>query len=91
MQGEPGFYVREGVSMRAMTATQRAAALGLMRASLSAKGFELTRDIMRLNQTPANLDLFAANLDQATRQHIHTVLRTPNGNDYGRICSGSTT
>ncbi len=50
-----GYYVREGVSMREMTAAQRNAALGLMRASLSAKGFELTRNIMRLNETLAEM------------------------------------
>jgi hypothetical protein len=50
-----GYYVREGVSMREMTVSQRNAALGLMRASLSAKGFELTRNIMRLNETLAEL------------------------------------
>ncbi len=50
-----GYYVREGVSMREMTSGQRDAALGLMRVSLSAKGFELTRNIMRLNETLAEM------------------------------------
>lgn len=50
-----GYYTREGVSMREMTAGQRDAALGLMRASLSAKGFELTRNIMRLNESLAEM------------------------------------
>lgn len=50
-----GFYVRDGVSMREMTAGQRNAALSLMRSSLSAKGFELTRNIMRLNETLAEM------------------------------------
>ena len=50
-----GFYIRDGVSMREMTAAQRNAALNLMRASLSAKGFELTRNIMRLNETLAEM------------------------------------
>ncbi len=50
-----GYYVRDGVSMRDMSAAQRNAALGLMRASLSAKGFELTRNIMRLNETLAEM------------------------------------
>jgi hypothetical protein len=38
-----------------MTEAQREAAFGLMRASLSAKGMQLTRDIMRLNETLAEL------------------------------------
>ena len=50
-----GYYTRQGVSMREMTGSQRHAALGLMRASLSAKGFELTRNIMRLNETLAEM------------------------------------
>jgi len=49
------FYVRQGVSLREMNDTQRAAAFGLMRASLSARGMELTRNIMRLNETLAEL------------------------------------
>jgi hypothetical protein len=49
------FYARQGVSFADMTDRQRAAAFGLMRASLSAQGFELTRNIMRLNETLAEL------------------------------------
>jgi len=49
------FYVRQGVSLQEMTDTQRDAAFGLMRASLSVKGFELTRNIMRLNETLAEM------------------------------------
>lgn len=43
------FYIRQGVSFEEMSQAQRDAALGLLRASLSAKGLKLTRDIMRLN------------------------------------------
>jgi hypothetical protein len=49
------FYARQGISFAEMTDAQRDAAFGLMRASLSAKGFELTRNIMRLNETLADL------------------------------------
>lgn len=49
------FYVRAGVSLQEMTDAQRDAAFGLMRASLSARGLELTRNIMRLNETLAEL------------------------------------
>ena len=49
------FYARQGVSFAEMTAAQREAAFGLMSASLSARGFELTRNIMRLNETLAEL------------------------------------
>ncbi|AXC11602.1 hypothetical protein ACPOL_2278 [Acidisarcina polymorpha] len=50
-----GYYVRSGVSMRDMTTPQREAAMALMRASLSAKGFDLARNIMRLNETLAEM------------------------------------
>jgi hypothetical protein len=49
------FYVRQGVSFQEMTDAQREAAFGLMRASVSLKGFELTRNIMRLNETLAEM------------------------------------
>ena len=49
------FYVRQGVSFSEMNERSAEAAFGLMRASLSAKGFELTRNIMRLNETLAEL------------------------------------
>ena len=49
------FYARQGVSFADMTDRQREAAFGLMRASFSSQGFELTRNIMRLNETLAEL------------------------------------
>jgi hypothetical protein len=50
------FYVRQGVSFKEMTEPQREAAFGLLRASLSAKGLQLSRDIMRLNTTLGELN-----------------------------------
>jgi hypothetical protein len=49
------FYVRQGISMHEMTESQRELAFGLLRASLSTRGFELTRNVMRLNETLAEL------------------------------------
>ena len=49
------FYARQGVCFAEMTNAQQQAAFGLMRASLSAEGFELTRNILRLNETLAEL------------------------------------
>jgi len=49
------FYVRQGVSFQEMSEAQRGAAFGLLEASLSARGLKLTRDIMRLNETLAEL------------------------------------
>jgi len=42
-------YDRQGVSFREMTPVQRERAFGLLGAGLSAKGLQLSRDIMRLN------------------------------------------
>jgi len=46
-----GIYVRQGVSLREMTDTQRRAGMGLVRASLSAKGLTLAENIMKTDQT----------------------------------------
>ncbi|MGB2633289.1 MAG: DUF3500 domain-containing protein [Candidatus Acidiferrum sp.] len=49
------FYLRQGISMQEITEAQRELAFGLMRTSLSTRGFELTRNVMRLNETLAEL------------------------------------
>ena len=50
------FYVRQGMGFIDMTDAQRESAFGLMRASLSAKGLKLSRDIMKLNHTLGELN-----------------------------------
>ena len=50
------FYVRQGVGFNEMDDAQREAAVGLLTASLSARGLQLTRDIMRLNHTLGELN-----------------------------------
>jgi len=45
------FYRRQGVGFDEMNDKQRDAAFGLLKAALSAKGLNLTRDIMKLNHT----------------------------------------
>ncbi|MBI4889167.1 MAG: DUF3500 domain-containing protein [Acidobacteria bacterium] len=49
------FYRRQGVSFQEMSSPQRNAAFGLLASALSARGLQLTRDIMRLNETLAEL------------------------------------
>jgi hypothetical protein len=46
-----GIFLRQGVSLKEMTGKQREAAMGLMRESLSAKGLQLSLDIMKTDQT----------------------------------------
>jgi hypothetical protein len=36
------------------------------------------------HQRPANLRNFASDPNKPTQQHVHCVVRTPNGNDYGK-------
>jgi hypothetical protein len=50
------FYLRQGTSFKAMTEAQREAAFALLRAALSAKGLQQSRDIMRLNHTLGELN-----------------------------------
>ncbi len=50
------FYVRQGVSFLEMNEKQRELAFGLLRASLSADGLKLSRDIMKLNETLGELN-----------------------------------
>ena len=50
------FYVRQGTGFIDMTDAQKKAAIGLMRAALSAKGLKLSQDIMKLNHTLGELN-----------------------------------
>jgi hypothetical protein len=54
--GNQHIYFRQGVSFETMSEAQREAAFAMLGASLSAEGLELTRDIMRLNHTLAELN-----------------------------------
>ena len=50
------FYIRQGAGFIDMTDAQKEAAFGMMKASLSAKGMQLSRDIMKLNYTLGELN-----------------------------------
>jgi hypothetical protein len=50
------FYLRQGTGFNEMSEQQREAAFGLLRASLSAKGLQQSRDIMKLNHTLGELN-----------------------------------
>jgi hypothetical protein len=74
------FYQRRGISFLEMSEAQREAALGLMRAALSAKGLKLTRDIMRLNHTLGELN--NNNFDEYGEWRYHiTVMGTPSATE----------
>jgi hypothetical protein len=70
------FYVRQGVGFMEMTTAQRELAFGLLRAGLSAKGLTLTRNIMRLNDSLA--ELTDGNYDEyGEGQYFVTIMGTP--------------
>lgn len=74
------FYVRQGVSFLEMNEAQRESAFGLLRASLSARGLRLTRDIMRLNHTLG--ELTGDNFDEYGEWQYHiTVMGTPSATE----------
>jgi len=74
------FYVRQGVSFLEMTDAQRETAIGLLRASLSAKGLKQTRDIMRLNYTLGELNDNDFDRYGEWRYHL-TVMGTPSASE----------
>ncbi len=51
-----GIYDRQGVSLKEMTEPQKKAAFHLMQVSLSAKGLQLSKDIMKTDQTLKELN-----------------------------------
>ena len=74
------FYVRDGAGFLDMNAAQREAAFALMRAGLSARGLKQTRDIMRLNETLAELN--DNNFDELGEwQYRITVMGTPSATE----------
>jgi len=74
------FYVRQGMSFKDMSGAQREAAFALLRAGLSAKGLQLTRDIMRLNHTLGELN--DDNFEEYGEWLYHlTVMGTPSASE----------
>jgi hypothetical protein len=68
-------YARQGVSFKEMSEAQRQLGFGLMRAALSARGFDKSRAVMRLNGYLAEL---VKNVDEYGEHLYHlTVMGTP--------------
>ena len=74
------FYVRQGVSFLEMSDAQRETAIHLLRVSLSAKGLEQTRDIMRLNHTLGEMNDNDFDRYGEWRYHI-TVMGKPSATE----------
>lgn len=72
-------YVRQGVSLKELTADQREAAMGLLQASLSAKGLQNSLDIMKTDKSLAELNDDAFYLDEEL--YYLTIMGTPSATD----------
>jgi hypothetical protein len=73
-------YPRQGVSYDEMGQSQKAASHALLAASLSAKGLQLSEDIMRLNETLAELN--DDNFDEyGEGKYYLTVMGTPSAQE----------
>ena len=72
-------FPRQGVALDEMTTEQRDAVYALLRAGLSTKGYETSRDIMRLNHHLAEL---VDNFDEYG-EHLYfvTIMGTPSATD----------
>ena len=72
-------YARQGVSFEAMTEAQRDLGFGMMRAGLSATGFERSRNVMRLNGYLA--DLLDRHEEYGEFLYHLTVMGTPSATE----------
>ena len=74
-----GIYVRQGVSLKEMSSTQRAAARDLMAGTLSAKGMALADAIRRTDQTLRELNGDDPSYDEDL--YFFTVMGTPSATE----------
>ena len=70
-----GIYTRQGVSLKEMTEPQKKAAFNLMQIALSAKGLELSKNIMKTDQTLKELNNGSENYDEEL--YFFTIMGTP--------------
>jgi len=72
-------FPRQGVSLRELDDAQREHAYGLIRAGLSERGYQTSRDIMRLNQTIA--ELVANFQDYGEDLYFFTLMGEPSADE----------
>ncbi|MCE2902588.1 MAG: DUF3500 domain-containing protein [Gemmatimonas sp.] len=70
-----GLYVRQGVSLREMTPAQHRAAMGIMQASLSARGLATSAAIMKTDQTLREIN--RDSLSYGEDLYFFTIMGTP--------------
>jgi hypothetical protein len=74
-----GIYVRQGVSLEELNPEQREAAFGLMRESFSAKGMQLSLDIMKTDQTLREIN--DNDLIYGEEKYFFTVMGIPSSEE----------
>ncbi len=74
-----GLYTRQGTSLREMSEPQRAAAMALMQASLSAKGLALSAAIMKTDQTLSEINRDTLSYDELL--YFFTVMGQPSASE----------
>ena len=70
-----GIYDRQGVSLKELTEIQKKDAFKLIQESLSAKGLQLSKDIMKTDQTLKELN--NGSLDYDEELYFFTIMGTP--------------
>lgn len=70
-----GIYDRQGVSLKEMKLSQKTSAFDLMQVSLSAKGLQLSKDIMKTDQTLKELNNGSNDYDEEL--YFFTVMGKP--------------
>ena len=74
-----GIYDRQGVSLKEMTEIQKKIAFELIQVSLSAKGLQLSKDIMKTDQTLKELN--NGSLDYDEELYFFTIMGKPSATE----------
>jgi Protein of unknown function (DUF3500) len=74
-----GLYTRQGISLKEMSKAQRALAFILLQSALSAKGLQLSKDIMKTDKTLSELNNDAPIYDEEL--YFFSIMGTPSMTD----------
>ena len=74
-----GIFVRQGVSLKEMADHQRQAAMNLIKTSLSAKGVQLSLDIMKTDQTLSEINEDVLSFDE--EMYFFTIMGRPSSDE----------
>jgi len=74
-----GIYDRQGVSLKELNESQKKSAFKLMQVSLSAKGLQLSKDIMKTDQTLKELNNGSSDYDEEL--YFFTIMGQPSNDE----------